>query len=54
MTTPLQDHFGRPAIAILLATVGTFLLSPAEGSVWPPPSRSICPPFDTRHAFRKR
>lgn len=43
-----RDQFGRPGGAHAIALSRPAQIASITGSVWPPRTRSVCPPFDTR------
>ncbi len=45
--TTTCDHFGRPQVASSFAAKGAAGILMILGSVWPPPTRSVSPPFDS-------
>ena len=44
----LHDQFGRPDCASLIALGRVTLIAAITGSVWPPLTRSVCPPVDRK------
>lgn len=41
------DLFGCPGMPIFFTTCGLVLHASNPGSIWPPPSGSVCPPPDS-------
>ena len=45
-----EDQFGRPEFSRVMGWITPLLATAIGGSVWPPPSGSGTPPFDTHEA----